>query len=347
MITNIPKVPFYSKYNANNSINKAASVCFAAEQPQFTYVVGHTKPDADSVVSAKAEAALLLLQGRKNIVSASAGDIDATTKFIFDKFDVTTPVIIDNVRGQHVVLVDHNEKSTRLPDIETDKIDEIIDHHKLDFQGTRIIPVLEKPVGATATIIKQKYDESGVEIPKPIAGIMLGAILADTRNFKQNTTPEDKKAAHDLAKIAGIKNIDEFGREIISTGQFDYKNRPVSEALTNDFKEFHGKKGKIVKMASLAVSPATNFLKLKKAELLNEMNKYDREDGKKSVVLLINDFNSNQAYILHTDKSKAGIDKYLSKDTAFKRIDKNIIKAQELKSRKVIQSDIVGSLATN
>ena len=46
------------------------------------------------------------------------------------------------------------------------------------------------------------YRFHGVEIPKNIAGIMLGAILSDTVIFKSPTcTPADKEAAERLAKI--------------------------------------------------------------------------------------------------------------------------------------------------
>ena len=37
-----------------------------------------------------------------------------------------------------------------------------------------------QPLGCTATIIYQMYQEKGVEIPKNIAGLMMAAIISDT-----------------------------------------------------------------------------------------------------------------------------------------------------------------------
>ena len=92
-----------------------------------------------------------------------------------------------------------------------------------DVEKSRAIGSLEtsgpvyfrnQPVGCTATIITQMYDENGMEIPPQIAGLLLAAILSDTLVFRSPTcTPLDEALAKRLAKIAGV-DIDEFASEM-------------------------------------------------------------------------------------------------------------------------------------
>ena len=83
-----------------------------------------------------------------------------------------------NVKKKQVILVDHNEKSQAVDGIEEADIVEIIDHHRLGNIET-MGPVFfrNQPVGCTATIITQMYEEAGVEIPSNIAGLLCCAII--------------------------------------------------------------------------------------------------------------------------------------------------------------------------
>ena len=66
-------------------------------------------------------------------------------------------------KGKRVVLVDHNEKNQAVAGIENAEIMEIIDHHRLGTIQT-MSPVFfrNQPLGCTATIIYQMYQEAGV-----------------------------------------------------------------------------------------------------------------------------------------------------------------------------------------
>ena len=71
------------------------------------------------------------------------------------------------LRKKKVILVDHNEKSQAVDGIEDAEICEIIDHHRLGSLQT-ISPVYfrNQPVGCTATIIYQMYQENDKVISK-------------------------------------------------------------------------------------------------------------------------------------------------------------------------------------
>lgn len=143
-----------------------------------------------------------------------------------------------NMRKKQVILVDHNEKSQAIDGLEEAEILEIIDHHRLGALET-MSPVFfrNQPVGCTATIIYQMYQESKVKIPKKIAGILCAAILSDTLAYRSPTCTEvDKVAGETLAKIAEI-STGEFAKEMFGAGS-KLAEKPANEIFNHDFKRF-------------------------------------------------------------------------------------------------------------
>lgn len=146
--------------------------------------------------------------------------------------------LISNGRKK-LILVDHNEKSQAVENIEEAEILEIIDHHRLGSIET-IAPVLfrNQPVGCTATIMYQIYKEHNLKIPKNIAGILCAAIISDTLMFRSPTcTAVDREAAKALAQIAEIE-IEEFATEMFRAGS-NLKDKSPEEIFYQDFKKFN------------------------------------------------------------------------------------------------------------
>lgn len=144
-----------------------------------------------------------------------------------------------NVRKKQVILVDHNEKSQAVNNIDEAEILEIIDHHRIGSLET-ISPVYfrNQPLGCTATIIYQMYLEKGVEIPKNIAGLLCSAILSDTLMFRSPTcTPLDKETALRLAEIAEVE-VEQLAQEMFEAGS-DFASKTEEEILNQDFKTFY------------------------------------------------------------------------------------------------------------
>jgi len=140
---------------------------------------------------------------------------------------------------KQVVLIDHNEKSQAVDNIEEAEILEIIDHHRIGALET-MSPVYfrNQPLGCTSTIIYQMFGERGIEIPVDIAGILMAAILSDTLLFRSPTcTQQDIKAAEELAVIAGV-DLDVFAKKMFRAGS-NFKNKTPEEIFSQDFKVFH------------------------------------------------------------------------------------------------------------
>ena len=145
---------------------------------------------------------------------------------------------IINLQKRRIILVDHNEATQAVEGFDQAEILEIIDHHRIgSLETSGPVYFRNQPVGCTATIITQMYDENGMEIPPQIAGLLLAAILSDTLVFRSPTcTPLDEALAKRLAKIAGV-DIDEFASEMFEAGE-KLDGKTAEEVLLQDFKVF-------------------------------------------------------------------------------------------------------------
>lgn len=143
-----------------------------------------------------------------------------------------------NLRKRRLILVDHNEASQTVDGIAFADILEIIDHHRIGTLET-LEPVYfrNQPVGCTATIIYQMYQENGVKISKKIAGLLMAAIISDTLMFRSPTcTSIDRMAAEKLSEICGVE-IEEFAIDMFSAGS-DMSSRTPKEIFNQDKKKF-------------------------------------------------------------------------------------------------------------
>lgn len=144
-----------------------------------------------------------------------------------------------SMQKKQVILVDHNEKSQAVDNINEAEILEIIDHHRIGSLET-ISPVYfrNQPLGCTSTIIYQMFQEKNIEIPAHIAGLLLSAILSDTLMFRSPTcTQLDILAAEALARIASV-DIETHAKNMFKAGS-DFKNKTTEEIFYSDFKVFH------------------------------------------------------------------------------------------------------------
>ena len=141
-------------------------------------------------------------------------------------------------KGKSIILVDHNEKSQAVEGMESADIREIIDHHRLGTVET-MSPVFfrNQPLGCTATIIYQMYQENHMEIDKTTAGLLCSAIISDTLLFRSPTcTPIDKAAGLALAQIAGL-DIEKYAIDMFSAGS-NLKGKSDVDIFYQDFKRF-------------------------------------------------------------------------------------------------------------
>ena len=143
-----------------------------------------------------------------------------------------------NIKKKQLILVDHNEKSQAVDNIDEAEILEIIDHHRIGTLET-FQPVMfrNQPVGCTATIMYQIYSENYLDIPQNIAGLLCSAILSDTLMFRSPTCTElDREAAEELAKIAKI-DMESYAEKMFRAGS-NLSGKTPEEIFYQDYKKF-------------------------------------------------------------------------------------------------------------
>lgn len=193
------------------------------------------------------------------------------------------------ITGDHkkMILVDHNERGQAVEGIEEAEILEVVDHHRVaDFQTVGPLQFRAEPLGCTCTIIAKMYKEQGVEIPKNVAGLMLGAIVSDTLLFRSPTcTKTDKEIALELAEIAGV-DAEEFGLAMFKAGT-SLVGKSIEEIYNQDYKAFNIGDAK-VGIAQVNTMDIDGFAPLK-AEMLEYMENLCVENGFDTAVLLLTD----------------------------------------------------------
>jgi manganese-dependent inorganic pyrophosphatase len=235
-------------------------------------IIGHKNPDTDSIVAAIAYAILKnKIDNKNNYIAARCGEINNETKAVLKKALLNEPILIKNISGKKVILVDHNEFTQACDGIEKAEILEVIDHHKINFSYSLPIHYHSEPIGSTSTIITKMFFEKNITIEKNIALTLLAAILSDTVVFKSSTTTnEDYEIAKKLAEIAGVKNIEAFGIEI-KKEKASIIGKAIEEIILSDFKEYNFMKGKV----GIGQIEIVDFKEIgeRKEEIINEMEK--------------------------------------------------------------------------
>ena len=146
-----------------------------------------------------------------------------------------------NFMGMHkkqIILVDHNEKDQAVDNIENAEILEIIDHHRIgSLETIQQVLFRNQPVGCTATILYQIYEENKLEISPDIAGLLCAAIISDTLMFHSPTVTEiDKDAAMKLSEICGVE-IESLAMNMFGAGS-SLGDKTAEEIFNQDYKNF-------------------------------------------------------------------------------------------------------------
>ncbi|WP_025688265.1 manganese-dependent inorganic pyrophosphatase [Paenibacillus zanthoxyli] len=253
-----------------------------------TLIFGHKNPDTDTICSAIAYAALKKELGW-DVEAVRLGAVGSETQYALDHFGVEAPRLVENVAGEakQVILVDHNERQQSASDIDQVRVVEVIDHHRIaNFETAHPLYYRAEPVGCTATILKKLYKENGVEISKPVAGLMLSAIVSDSLLFKSPTcTEEDVAAAKELAEIAGV-DADSYGLSMLKAGA-DLSDKSIDTLLNLDAKEFSMGGKKVIIAQVNAVD--TNDVLSRQAELETALQSIIDEKGLDLFLFVVTD----------------------------------------------------------
>ena len=267
-------------------------------------IIGHKNPDSDSIVAAIACADLYAKRGL-DVVAAAQGNPAPETAFILERFGLKAPEVMTSVAGRDVYVVDYSDLAQAPDDFADCNLKGIVDHHKLgDMTSSSPVEAVIMPVGCTNTILKRMYDYLGFAPSKEIAGAMLCAILSDTVIFKSPTCTEaDKKAAAELAAIAGINDIAALGMELF-TAKSAVKSVSARDLIMRDFKDFNMSGHKVgigqLELVDIAI------LEDRIPELVEELGKMKAE-GRHTAILLLTDIMKEGSVLLMASDDPAKV----------------------------------------
>ena len=276
-------------------------------------VLGHKNPDTDSIVSALAAANLYKGRGL-DVTPVAQGEPAPETAFVLKTFGLKAPEVVTSVAGKEVYLVDYSDLAQAPADFKDAKLLGIIDHHKLgDVTSDTPVDCWIQPVGCSNTVIKKLHDYFNVSIDKALAGAMLCAILSDTVLFKSPTcTEDDKKAASELAALAGVENMQKLGMDMFKA-KSNLEGATPRELIFRDFKDFDmsGHKVGIGQLELTSLDLVTPELK---SALQSELQKVKAE-GRHTAILVLTDVMAEGSELLCVSENASLINEALKPDT--------------------------------
>ncbi|MBM7036872.1 manganese-dependent inorganic pyrophosphatase [Vibrio ulleungensis] len=201
-------------------------------------VVGHKNPDSDSICSALAATELLKARGLE-AMPIRQGEINRETQHILATANLEQPKLRTSVAGEKVWLVDYTDLAQAPDDVNEAEIVGIVDHHRLgDVMTVNPLEAWIWPVGCTCTILFNLFKMENVEISKPIATLMMSAILSDTVGFASPTcTQKDKDAVLELAPLAGVEDLDAFIKDLL-IAKTDIEGLDAAQLVEKDLKAY-------------------------------------------------------------------------------------------------------------
>lgn len=266
-------------------------------------VFGHQNPDTDAIAAAIAASYYLNKKGM-DTEAVALGKPNDETKFALDYFEVQAPRVIEKADTKEVVLVDHNEAAQSVSNIADLTVTHVFDHHKIDFKTSAPLFYHAEALGSTSTILFTFFERDGIEIPKPIAGMMLSALISDTLLLKSPTTTDvDRNVIGKLAARAGVSDIDDFGIHLLKAGT-NLSKKTDKELIDGDAKSFE-LAGKTLRIGQVNTVDIPEVL-TRKDGIKKEIEAEIASDGYNGFLFVITDIlNSNSKALYYgSDEDK-------------------------------------------
>jgi manganese-dependent inorganic pyrophosphatase len=235
-----------------------------------------------------------LVVGREDLVtdiSENVKDVDYRAAVVVDAdrrpIGLVTRSDLVSPEPRRVLLVDHAEQAQSVIGVEHAEIVEILDHHHIGSIETRVpVRATFDPVGSTATLVIERFRQSGMEPSRPAATLLLGAILSDTVILNSPTTTE-----RDHAVIAYLEQVlaleaTAFGREMFESTS-DLTRVAAEDIVTRDAKDYDAGGGQTLRIAQVETVGQT--LEERRDELLQALDAVREREGHALVALMVTD----------------------------------------------------------
>ncbi|MDX1304604.1 manganese-dependent inorganic pyrophosphatase [Photobacterium sp.] len=265
---------------------------------------GHLSPDTDSVTSAMLAAHIY------GGTAAVSEPINLESKFVLDYCQADVPKQWYDFSQKDVGLVDFNQNTQLHQTVDESSIVAIVDHHAIGGSPVNMSQVAAIDIrqwGSAATILADRAEGLGIELPKPLACTTLAGILSDTVIFQSPTTTQyDRTHAEKLALLAGIKDMQAFGQQMLEA-KSDLSHVSADEILTMDYKNFtYG--GKKVGIGVAETLTAQQLLD-RRDDFITSMKAYKKDNQLDYLFFSVTDTKNKRANLLWIDASDLAIAK--------------------------------------
>ena len=207
-----------------------------------------------------------------------------------------------NYKKKRLILVDHNERSQSVHDLEFGEIMEIVDHHRLGGIETQSpVAFINQIVGSTCSIVTGLYQQYGIEIPKNIAGLLLSGLLSDTMNLKSPTTTDfDRQLVSTLSQLCQVDS-QQLANELVGTSD-SLQNKTFQELMYEDFKEYRITDSKIAIGQVVCRHPEEYFAI--KEDFLVYLDEQNVKQNYDLLLILFTDPKGSGSHFLYTGKKR-------------------------------------------
>lgn len=247
----------------------------------------HKNPDTDSICSS---IILTDFLNKKwyNAKALKLWELNNETKYLLNLLNIDTPETISSLSAStKVALVDHNEKSQSIDNIDELDIEYIVDHHKFSINTSNPVNIRAEKLCSTASVLYKMYKEAAFPISKEIWILMLAAILSDSLLFRSaTTTKEDTIIAEELKVLTWISDFKEFMNPLFEA-KSDLWDIDIESLIKYDYKEFEIAWKKLGVWTLETVNP--NYALWRKEEILNWLEKIKHESSLDFIMISIVD----------------------------------------------------------
>jgi manganese-dependent inorganic pyrophosphatase len=192
-----------------------------------------------------------------------------------------------NPTPRRVILVDHAEQAQSVVGVEHAEIVEILDHHHIGSIETRVpVRATFDPVGSTATLVIERFRQSGLEPSRAAATMLLGAVMSDTVILNSPTTTDRDRAV--VAYLDSVLAIDgsAFGREMFEQTS-DLERVSAEQIVGRDAKLYEVGGGNTLRIAQVeTVGPG---LQERRDELMAALDDVREREGHVLAALMVTD----------------------------------------------------------
>lgn len=262
------------------------------------FVVGHKNPDSDSICGALVAAELLKARGLE-ATPVRQGEINRETQHILATAGVDQPELRTSVAGEKVWLVDYTDLAQAPDDINQAEILGIVDHHRLgDVMTVNPLEAWIWPVGCTCTILFNLFKMENAPITRPLAILMMSAILSDTVGFASPTcTPKDKEAVLALAEIAEVEDLYAFIKALL-IAKTDIEGLSAAQLVEKDLKAypFNGRDVVVGQVELATLEQVDGMIDAIQADLVRRCE----EEGLAFAAVMLTDITTAQTRLLYT-----------------------------------------------